>query len=193
MVKDIFSWFLYGIEKPGGEKNGSLSINGIAKELNERGIPCPAAYKKEQGFNYKNPHNRYKDCYWSGPTVSRMLKDRVYTGCMIQGKYRIISYKIHKQIKTPEDEWFIVENTHEALIEVAMFEEVQRRLERDTRTPSHYIQWYFQVFCNVRTAEGQCTAKPQKIMCITIAGRTSYPKESVPREQFGLILLNGLY
>ncbi len=134
VVKDIFSWFLYGIEKPGGEKNGSLSINGIAKELNERGIPCPAAYKKEQGFNYKNPHNRYKDCYWSGPTVSRMLKDRVYTGCMIQGKYRIISYKIHKQIKTPEDEWFIVENTHEALIDEAMFEEVQRRLERDTRT-----------------------------------------------------------
>jgi len=62
-----------------------------------------------------------------------MLKDRMYTGCMVQGKFRVISYKIHKQIKTSEDEWFVVENTHEAIIEQSMFDEVQRRLERDTR------------------------------------------------------------
>jgi len=133
VVRDIFTWFLYGMERPGQEKSGSLSINGIAKELNERGVPCPAAYKKQQGFKYQNPHNRYKECYWAGTTVSRILKDRMYTGCMVQGKFRVISYKIHKQIKTPEDEWFVVENTHEAIIEQSVFDEVQRRLERDTR------------------------------------------------------------
>ncbi len=62
VVKDIFTWFLYGMERPGHEESGSLSINGIAKELNERGIPCPASYKKQQGFKYYNPHNRYKEC-----------------------------------------------------------------------------------------------------------------------------------
>lgn len=134
VIKDIFTWFLYGIERPGHETSGSLSINGIAKELNERGVPCPASYKKQQGFKYKNPHNRYKECYWAGTAVSRILKDQVYTGCMVQGKYRIISYKIHKQIRTSEDEWFIVEDTHDAIIEQSMFDEVQKRLERDTRT-----------------------------------------------------------
>lgn len=134
VVQDIFTWFLYGIEMSGEKNSNSLSINGIAKELNERGIPCPAAYKKQQGSKYKNPHNRFKECYWAGTAVSRILKDRVYTGCMIQGKYRTISYKIHKQIKTPEDEWFIVEDTHEAIITQGRFNQVQKRLRRDTRT-----------------------------------------------------------
>ncbi len=134
VVKDIFTWFLYGIERPGEEKSGSLSANGIARELNERGVPCPSAYKKQQGFKYQNPHNRFKECYWQGTSVTRILKDRMYTGCMVQGKYRVISYKIHKQVRTPEDEWFVVENTHEAIIEQTVFDGVQRRLERDTRT-----------------------------------------------------------
>jgi DNA invertase Pin-like site-specific DNA recombinase len=134
VVKDIFTWFLYGIEKPGQEKTGSLSKNGIARELNELGVPCPASYKKQRGFKYCNPHNTHKDCYWSGSTVARILKDRMYTGCMVQGKFRVLSYKLHKQIRTAEDEWFVVENTHDAIIEKPMFDEVQRRLERDTRT-----------------------------------------------------------
>jgi len=134
IIKDIFNWFLYGMERSGDENSGSMSANGIAKELNERGVPCPSAYKKQQGFKYQNPHNRFKECYWQGTTVSRILRDRMYTGCMVQGKFRVISYKIHKQIRTPEDEWFIVENTHEAIIDQTMFDEVQRRLERDTRT-----------------------------------------------------------
>lgn len=134
IIRDIFNWFLYGIEHSSNEDTGSMSANGIAKELNERGIPCPAAYKKQQGFKYKNPHNRFKECYWAGTTISRILRDRMYTGCMVQGKFRVISYKIHKQIKTPEDEWFVVENTHEAIISQEVFDEVARRLERDTRT-----------------------------------------------------------
>lgn len=133
IIKDIFNWFLYGIEEP-NRKRSSMSMNGIAKELNERGIPCPAAYKKEQGCRYYNPHNKYKDCYWSGTTISRILKDRTYTGCLIQGKFRVISYKIHKQVKTPENEWFVTPNAHEAIMSEEIFEEVQRRLQRDTRT-----------------------------------------------------------
>lgn len=141
VIKDIFNWFLYGIESP-QQKSSSLSINGIARELNERGVPCPAAYKKEQGFTYYNPHNKFKECYWAGTSVSRLLKDRTYTGCMVQGRFRVISYKIHKQIRTPEEEWFIVEDTHEAIISKEMFEEVQRRLQRDTRTANGQKEVY---------------------------------------------------
>ena len=134
VVRDIFSWFLYGIEHRCNGKGGSMSASGIARELNERSIPCPSAYKKQQGFNYKNPHNRFKECYWAGTAIARILRNKMYTGCMVQGKHRVISYKVHKQICTPEEEWFIVPNTHEAIIPQDLFDEVQRRLERDTRT-----------------------------------------------------------
>ena len=124
VVKDIFNWFLYE----------GLSINGIAKELNERGIPSPIEYKKIKGLKYQNPNNKFKVNLWSSTTVAYMLKNRMYVGCMVQGKQRVISYKIHKQVKTPESEWFVKEGTHEPIIDLAVFEEVQKRLLRDTRT-----------------------------------------------------------
>ena len=56
------------------------------------------------------------------------------TGDMVQGRYRMKSYKVHVQEVVPEDEWYIVENTHEAIIDRETFEKVQRLLIRDTRT-----------------------------------------------------------
>ena len=124
IVKDVFNWFLYE----------GLSMNGVARKLNELGVPSPMEYKKLKGFKYQNPHNKFKVNLWSCTTIANILKNRMYTGCMVQGKQKVISYKIHKQIKVPENEWFVVENTHEAIIDSAMFEEVQKRLLRDTRT-----------------------------------------------------------
>ncbi len=147
VVRDIFTWFLYGIERPGigtdaGEQQSSLSINGIVRELNERNIPCPAKYKQLHGMKYCNPHNKYKEVYWTHSTVARILKDRMYTGCMVQGRNRVISYKIHKQIRTPEEEWFIVENTHAAIISDETFAAAQKWFERDTRTAPGKKQVY---------------------------------------------------
>ena len=53
---------------------------------------------------------------------------------MVQGKQRVISYKVHKAIATPESEWFIVENTHEPIIDKVTFEMAQSLSQRDTRT-----------------------------------------------------------
>ena len=124
VVKDIFVWFLYE----------GLSINGVAKELNARGITSPIEYKKIKGFKYQNPNSKFTVNLWSSSTVANILKNRMYTGCMVQGRQRVISYKVHKQVRTPESEWFVKEDTHEAIIELAMFEDVQKRLLRDTRT-----------------------------------------------------------
>lgn len=132
VVKDIFDWFLYGLDC--GNTQGSLSINGIARELNERGVPSPLEYKKQKGFKYQNPNSKFGANIWSSTTISNILKNRMYTGCMVQGRQRVISYKIHKQVKTPESEWFIKEDTHDSIIASTLFEEVQKRLRRDTRT-----------------------------------------------------------
>ena len=61
---------------------------------------------------------------------------------MVQGRYRVKSYKIHVQEVVPEDEWYIVENTHEAIIDRDTFDKVQRLLLRDTRTAPQKKQIY---------------------------------------------------
>jgi hypothetical protein len=53
---------------------------------------------------------------------------------MVQGRQRVKSNKIHTQEQVPENEWYIVENTHEPIIEQPIFEKVQELLKRDART-----------------------------------------------------------
>lgn len=122
-VKSIFVWFLEGMSK-----------NAIVRKLNESGILCPAAYKKSKGMKYKNPNAEGGNPLWCAMSVTNILKNRIYVGDMVQGRYRIKSYKIHVQETVPEDEWFIVENTHEPIISREVFAHVQELLKKDTRT-----------------------------------------------------------
>ncbi|RXZ78668.1 DUF4368 domain-containing protein [Paenibacillaceae bacterium] len=122
-VKNIFTWFLEGMSK-----------NAIVRKLNDSGILCPSAYKKSKGMKYKNPHAEASNPLWCAMTVTNILKNRIYVGDMVQGRYRIKSYKIHVQETVPEDEWFIVENTHEPIISREDFAKVQELLKKDTRT-----------------------------------------------------------
>ncbi|WP_306569585.1 recombinase family protein [Faecalispora jeddahensis] len=122
IVKNIYEWFLDGMSK-----------NAIVHNLNDRGILCPSEYKKSKGLNYQNPSGSERPL-WSAKTVSDILKNRLYVGDMVQGRQRVKSYKIHTQEQVPENEWYIVENTHEPIIERPIFEKVQELLKRDTRT-----------------------------------------------------------
>jgi DNA invertase Pin-like site-specific DNA recombinase len=122
-VKSIFAWFLEGTSK-----------SAIVRRLNESGILCPSAYKKSKGLKYRNPSSEVRTPLWSFVSVTDILKNQVYVGDMVQGRYRIKSYKIHVQELVPEDEWFIVENTHSPIISREDFAKVQGLLMRDTRT-----------------------------------------------------------
>lgn len=125
IVKEIFEKYLDGISK--------LSI---VRYLNDHSIPCPTVYKQRKlGMKYQNPHSDpTKNPLWSERTVGEILKNRMYCGDMVQGRYRIKSYKVHIQEQVPEDEWFIKENTHEPIIDRETFDKVQRLLQKDTRT-----------------------------------------------------------
>ena len=122
VVRDIFQWFL-----------GGMSIIGIAKKLNQLGIPNPSMYKKQLGLNYKHPAGELCDGLWPDSSVKRILKNRIYTGDMVQNKTKIKSYKVHVCVTVPEEDWVIVPNTHEAIISHEHFETVQQLLRRDTR------------------------------------------------------------
>lgn len=123
VVRDIFAWFV-----------GGMSVLGIAKRLNAAGIPNPSAYKQAQGMNYRHPAVGQLDGLWPDSSVRRILKNRLYTGTMVQGKNRIKSYKLHVSEAIPEEEWIAVEQTHEAIVEPEIFEKAQSLFARDTRT-----------------------------------------------------------
>ena len=130
VVKSIFVLFLSGMNK-----------RGITYYLNDHGTLCPTAYKQQQGLKYNAP-NAQGNPMWSTITIDTILKNRVYVGDMVQGRQRVKSYKIHIQEKVPEEEWFIVENTHEAIIDRETFAKVQSLLKRDTRTAPKAKQLY---------------------------------------------------
>ena len=124
-VQDIFHWFVVD----------GMSKRGIARKLNALGIPNPTAYKQQvQKLKYRNPVTSMNDGLWSETSVSDILSREMYIGTMVQGQQRIISYKVHKQEKTAEEDWYVVPDTHEAIIERDLFEKAQLLHSRDTRT-----------------------------------------------------------
>ena len=122
VVRQIYQWSLEGH----GRQN-------IAYLLNQRGIPNPTRYKAERGWTCNHP---IKNDFglWNKVTVGRILTNEMYTGVMIQGRRRKVSYKSKIIIDMPESEWYRVEGTHEAIIDRATFETVQRGLKLRTRT-----------------------------------------------------------
>ena len=114
VVRMIFEKFIDG-----------CSIIGIAKDLNEMGIPNPTAYKKLKGFNYKHPAEKKLDGLWPDSSVRRILRNEMYVGNMVQGKNTTISYKIKQCRAIPKEDWIIVEGTHEAIVDRETFDKAQ--------------------------------------------------------------------
>lgn len=100
---------------------------------------------------------------WGITTVCTILSNRMYIGDMVQGKQRVISYKIHKAVATPENEWFIVENTHEPIVDRELFEKAQSLSKRDTRTaPSKRNVYLFSGFLRCADCNKSMTKKTNR-------------------------------
>ncbi|WP_286154833.1 recombinase family protein [Thomasclavelia cocleata] len=120
----------------------------VANKLNEMGIPNPSTYKKLKGLNYKNCH--LKGSLWSASTVSRIGRDEAYLGHMIQGKYRIVSYKIHEQQQVPKKEWYRKENKFEPIFTQELYNLIQKNLDRTPKRSNKAKKEYLfssYVFC----------------------------------------------
>ena len=98
----------------------------IARSLNERGIPPPAVYRcmTHDGLEVSAYSKRQE---WTSATIAKMLRNVVYLGHIAQGKTTKISFKSHLTLSNPRDEWIVVENTHEALVDQETFDLVRRR------------------------------------------------------------------
>lgn len=108
----------------------------IAKRLRAEKILCPTAYFESVGkaTANKTPSDPYR---WCGDTTKRIIDNRQYTGCTINFKSSMISYKIHKRLPNDESEWQIIPNTQEAIIDETTWERVQelrKNRRRNTAT-----------------------------------------------------------
>ena len=106
------------------------SFRNIALTLNENGIPTPRDYYY-QSLGKENPRN--ENPYWSGTTVKTILRNEVYIGNTVQNKTGNLSYKVHKQVAKPEEEWIRVEDTHESLVSKETWELVRSLDEKPIR------------------------------------------------------------
>ena len=132
VVKDIFQWFVYE----------GMSKQAIAKRLVASGLPSPAVYKQQKGMNYHNPNATDGKGLWSHRTVDQILHNESYLGHMVQGRHKVKSYKVHTIVAIPREDWYVVENTHEPIIDQATFDLAQTILQRDTRVAPNKKQVY---------------------------------------------------
>ena len=80
-VREVFTLFSQGYGK-----------TAIAQMLNDRGIPNPTQYKRLRGLRYRQPKQK-NSTMWKYFAIADMLKNEIYIGNMVQGKYGSISYK----------------------------------------------------------------------------------------------------
>lgn len=122
IVRKIFDWKLKG-----------LSSASIADKLNGLGVAAPSEYKRQLGGNYKSGFQKNRKAKWSAVAINRILRNKIYIGVLEQGKREKVNYKLNKVVEKPETEWAVKENTHEAIISKADFENVAKLLNIDTR------------------------------------------------------------
>lgn len=113
VVREVFNLFVQGHGK-----------QEIARILNARGIPNPTEYKRQKGLRYKQPTSRVSTL-WKYFAISNMLTNEIYIGNMVQGRYGSISYKTKKNKPKPKDQWVVVKNTHEPIIDKELWDRVQ--------------------------------------------------------------------
>ena len=106
----------------------------IAKQLEQEKILVPTAYFHSVGRKTSNPvpANIYG---WHESTVERILENQQYTGCTVNGKSTTVSYKVHKVIENPKEEYQIIPNTQEAIIDENVWLRVQE-LRKNKRRPT---------------------------------------------------------
>ena len=114
-----------------------LGPTQIAHRLEDERILCPTAYAMANGRKTPNPLPKRGEYAWDGATVKHILANRQYTGCTVNFKTTLVSYKVHKTVHNPEEEWQIIPNTQEAIIDEDTFNRVQALREgrrRNTAT-----------------------------------------------------------
>lgn len=122
IIHRIFSLYI--------ESNGKSKIASI---LNNEHVAPPSVYKQNKGENYKNANRLELTKYWTYSTIHRILQDEVYIGNIVQHKYDKSTLKVvHRKLLDRQD-WLVVKNMHEPIIDKTLWNQAQKLLSLNTR------------------------------------------------------------
>lgn len=98
----------------------------IANIFSKEKIPNPSVYANlNRGIKSK----AYE--LWCPRTIEEMLVNQTYIGNLTQGRRKKLNYKSKKEIRVPKEDWIIVENTHEPIIDKEKFFMAQDLLKKN--------------------------------------------------------------
>ena len=120
IVKRLFNEFAMGD-----------SARMIADRLNKEKVNSPRFYHYEK-IGRENPLKSEKNV-WGSSTVLQLLRNQVYIGNMVQGKRRCASFKTKKMKTVAPENWIVVENTHEAIVEKELWDRVHTLMNSKSR------------------------------------------------------------
>jgi len=115
-----------------------LGYKAIARNLRDRGYPNPNAY-----VNAKDPEHHARSDYWKQPhdwhatSIKTLLHNPTYLGKIVSGRRRTRSFKDNQIIHMPEEDWIVVENTHEAIIDQRTWDLAHEKLKVRKRCDNH--------------------------------------------------------
>lgn len=121
----------------------------IARILNEEEIPTPSEHLMKHTRRQTLWHPTGNKYYWTMESVIHILRNEVYLGKTVNGKYKVKDVGSKKTALIPKQEWSRIENTHEPLIGKELFESAQstfnhkeasiQHLEKDKKNNSSLI------------------------------------------------------
>ena len=140
VIKEIFNLFKSGV-----------GYYKIAQHLNDKGIITPTNYKKENGSKYVCRAAKYAvNTKWGQDTIAKILRNEVYIGNLVQGKRTYISYKNRKSYVKSKKDWTYSYGTHEPIIDLDTWNQVQAKFKsraRTSRTTGEIYMFSKKVYC----------------------------------------------
>ncbi|NCB92398.1 MAG: transposase [Clostridia bacterium] len=114
VVRMIYQW-----------RSEGISYMGINKKLNAMEVPSPSQYKANRGI-VTNNNQKNRIILWNKHMVTEILKDITYLGHLAQRKCAQSLYAGIPTTIADEQDWIMVRNTHEPIIEQELFDKVQQ-------------------------------------------------------------------
>ena len=100
----------------------------ISNYLNSRHILRPAVVNENNFDRFFDGEDDEKRYYWHGSTVRGILRNPIYAGHLVMDKRPTLSFKSKKRLRVLPENYTIVPNTHEPIVDPEDFEVIQRMI-----------------------------------------------------------------
>ena len=110
----------------------SMTLEGfgteqIATQLAKDGVLTPRAYWLTKGIKRPGKGKQQPPTKWNSSTITKILSLQEYCGDILNFKTYSKSYKNKKRIDNDRENWVVFQDVHEAIIERAVYEQVQQK------------------------------------------------------------------